>query len=272
MRALSLFTGYGGIDLALEDYVRPIMYCEIEKYCQGIILSRMDDGTLPFAPIWNDVTTLDGKKLRGLVDIIYGGFPCQDLSVAGKGAGLAGKRSGLFTEIIRLAQESSSAFIFLENVPAIRTRGSLQVQEALASIGYDTRWCTLSAAEVGAKHKRERWFCLAKRRDVSNTNSADLWKQSDRLSKCEGAAISGYNGKKEYLANTSGERLERQRQVTSRIKDKLNNISDSRWWSTEPDVGRVANGVAFRMDRIKALGNGVVPLQVKTAFEILIGI
>jgi DNA (cytosine-5)-methyltransferase 1 len=347
MRALSLFSGYGGIDLALEDYARPIMYCEIEKYCQGILLSRMDDGTLPFAPIWDDVTTLDGKKLRGLVNIIYGGFPCQDLSVAGKGAGLAGKRSGLFTEIIRLAQEASPTFIFLENVPAIRTRGSIQVQEALASIGYDSRWGVISASEVGANHRRERWFCLAIRRDslsdttcsddrinhtrtgqgqvqqsgecsqqrdISDTYCSDLWKQSDRFSECEGATLSGVNGKEEHMAHayvqgqcgeataSSEEALWRWTEATttngsvhegaddlahtsSTGLQELNTttISDgqrySAWrtatsrghWETEPSAGRVVDGCPFRMDRIKALGNGVVPLQVKTAFEILIG-
>src|SRR5690606_10090066 len=121
--------GYGGIDLALRDWVRPILYCEIEHYAQAILVSRMDDQSLPFAPIWDDVTTLDGSLFKGLVDIVYGGFPCQDISVAGKGAGLDGERSGLFREIIRICKEASPTFIFLENVPAIRTRGSIEVQE-----------------------------------------------------------------------------------------------------------------------------------------------
>ena len=173
LNGISLFSGYAGIDLALRDYVRPIIYCEIEKYAQGILISRMDDESIPFAPIWNDVTTLDGTKFRGLVDVIYGGFPCQDISVAGKGAGLDGERSGLFKEIIRLCKEASPQFIFLENVPAIRTRGSVQVQEALASIGYDSRWFTLSASEVGANHKRERWFCLATNTKSINDRSSN---------------------------------------------------------------------------------------------------
>jgi DNA (cytosine-5)-methyltransferase 1 len=354
MYGLSLFSGYGGIDLALSDYVRPLMYCDIEKYAQGIILSRMDDGHLPFAPIWNDVTTMDGKKLRGLVDIIYGGFPCQDLSVAGKGAGLAGKRSGLFTEIIRIAQEASPTFIFLENVPAIRTRGSLQVQEALASIGYDTRWCTLSASEVGANHKRERWFCLAysksshdricfsresngkvqqsgectEQTDISNTHSTELRHESGRINRThrQGTPVSGHNGTQESVADSistrrngnernrhhPGEDLSGKamaqgsatecsddsrvsgkvshtnvqgqcREATTRKEEDHKRIREdywwtetsathSDWWAVEPRVGRVANGVKNRAHRIKALGNGVVPLQVKTAFEILMGI
>lgn len=341
LNAISLFSGYGGIDLALSEYVTPIIYCDIEKYAQGILLSRMDDESLSFAPIWNDVTTLDGTQFRGLVDIIYGGFPCQDLSVAGKGKGLEGERSGLFREIIRLAKEASPTFIFLENVPAIRTRGSIQVQEALASIGYDTRWLTLSAAEVGANHKRERWFCLAtntkssndwkhnspknigqiqqprkrtKQTDVSDSNSELLRNESGRgESEWENQAITGNNGTEEFVANTLCEGLERQwkservqseqspansigiegnipytnntgcgtseelhgaewEATLQQREHSLNQSCNKDWWSVEPDVGRVANGVAFRVDRIKALGNGVVPLQVKTAFEILSGV
>lgn len=310
LNGISLFTGYAGIDLALKDYVRPIIYCDIEKYAQGIQLSRMDDESIPFAPIWNDVTTLDGRKFKGLVDIIYGGFPCQDISVAGKGAGLEGERSGLFTEIIRLAKEASPTFIFLENVPAIRTRGSVQVQEALASIGYDTRWTTLSAAEVGANHKRERWFCLA-----TNTKSLHDWKHNPSKSKGSIQQPRECLGETD-VANSMCEGLERQWEseriqeeqptlnsgsniksnpdsecerlmswpregIQSEIKKTIGSNIDhvcfeseakgSDWWAIEPDVGRVAIRIANRVDRIKALGNGVVPLQVKTAFEVLIG-
>jgi DNA (cytosine-5)-methyltransferase 1 len=304
LNGLSLFSGYGGIDLALGDYIRPIMYCEIERYAQGIILSAFDKGVLPVGVVWNDVTTLDGNALKGLVDIVYGGFPCQDISVAGKGAGLEGERSGLFREIIRICTEASPQFIFLENVPAIRTRGSIEVQEALAGIGYDTRWLTLSAAEVGANHKRERWFCLA-----TNTKCELIWEQPGRRSGQDGQsqALARNDGETRLLADSdcvrelpkqrqhdrtsdcgknmahsSGERLERQRESEriSAQESGPDSIADavsadyleSKWWQTEPNVGRVANGIAFRPHRIKALGNGVVPLQVKTAFEILMGI
>src|SRR5580693_6905745 len=99
MNGLSLFSGIGGIDKALEGYVEPILYCENDRYAQGVLLSRMATGDLPLAPIWDDVTTLCGDDLPAKPEIIYGGFPCQDISVAGRGIGLAGKRSGLFFEI-----------------------------------------------------------------------------------------------------------------------------------------------------------------------------
>ncbi|NCX93455.1 MAG: DNA cytosine methyltransferase [Gammaproteobacteria bacterium] len=126
MNGLDLFSGIGGIGLALEPWVRTVAYCEREPYAQGVLLSRMQSGDIDRAPIWDDVTTLRGDMLPR-IDIISGGFPCQDISVAGLGKGLAGERSGLFFEIARLVRECQPRFVFLENVPAIRTRGGERV-------------------------------------------------------------------------------------------------------------------------------------------------
>ena len=98
---LDLFSGIGGITKALEGYVVPVAYCENDRYAQGVLLSRMGDGDLPRAPIWDDVRTLKSEMLPA-IDIIYGGFPCQDISVAGRGGGLDAERSGLFFEVARL--------------------------------------------------------------------------------------------------------------------------------------------------------------------------
>lgn len=159
---LDLFSGIGGLTTALSKWVIPIAYCESDRYAQSVLLSRMAGGDLPRAPIWDDVCSLDGQSLLlPGVDIIYGGFPCQDISVAGSGAGLAGERSGLFFEISRLVRELSPNFVFLENVPAITTRGGLDVIGEFAKMGYDCRWTIISAGSVGAPHRRERWFLLA---------------------------------------------------------------------------------------------------------------
>lgn len=248
MKALSLFSGYGGIDLALRNYITEVIaYVEIEEYAQRIIAERMADGSLQRAAILADVKNVEGKI--GDCDIIYGGFPCQDISVAGLGKGLAGERSGLFYEIIRLTKEIRPTFVFLENVPAIRTRGLEQVIKAFAEIGYDCRWTMLSAASVGAPHKRERWFLFAYS-----------------------------HGEKESVAHPMLSRLERfpqpenEAEWVGSLETTDSSIFSREGWNVEPDVGRVAHGTSFRVDRIKALGNGVVPLQVKTAFEILIGI
>lgn len=331
LNGLSLFTGYGGIDLALREWVNPILYCEIEKYAQAILLSRMEDGALPIAPVWNDVTTLNGCELKGLVDIVYGGFPCQDISVAGKGAGLEGKRSGLFYEVARIVKEVSPTWVFLENVPAIRTRGAIEVQETLSGLGYDSRWLTLSAAEVGANHKRERWFCLAadpkriklwdeqgrgcgthregpsfpgddgEKRSLANSSGINDWLSKSGKGKgqvqqpgkcgvqddlshsdgpgCEGRASTGADQKHsatekpcQELPYPNGSRLQETRTKFCTEGTEQHGTFHPTWWAAEPDVGRVVDGLAFRAHRIKALGNGVVPFQVKTAFEILIGL
>lgn len=160
MNGLDLFSGIGGISLGLRHWVKSVAYCEIEPYCQSVLLQRMSEGYLPKAPIWDDIRTLSANELPP-IDIITGGFPCQDISVAGRGAGLEGERSGLFFEIMRLAKEIKPSFIFLENVPAITGRGGLRVVREVAALGYDCRWCVISAASVGAMHRRERWFLLA---------------------------------------------------------------------------------------------------------------
>jgi len=278
LNAIDLFSGYGGITLALKDYSRPIIYCEIEKYCQGIILSRMDEGALSFAPIWDDVATLDGAKLRGLVDIIVGGFPCQDISVAGKGVGLEGERSGLFFEIVRLAEEIKPTFLFLENVAAIRTRGLDRVIEELTEVGYDCRWCMLSAADVGANHKRERWFLLAHSQSSGDRGRLrDLFEKDASIEQPEKQyenttrEFSTTSKEPTILAYTNERGLPEERTEQQTAGFTRENIQRE-WWSTQPNVGRVAIGVPIRVDRIKRLGNAVVPLQVRTAFEYLMGV
>jgi DNA (cytosine-5)-methyltransferase 1 len=313
MNGLDLFSGYGGISLALLPWVRPIAYCEREKYCQGVLLSRMAEGLLPRAPIWDDVRTLDGKQFRGIVDIVYGGFPCQDLSVAGRGRGLEGERSGLFFEIMRLAEEIQSPFIFIENVPGIRTRGLDVVVRELATRGYDCRWDTLSAHDVGAPHLRKRWFLLGyakhygrsspsngrsarktpqlsseKREnpickpartsrlscDVSNTIRILLRdEQRRRCGTCgEGKAEPRNDGETRLMADTSSERLEIGQGKRGDNESQFTTPFGNGWWSAEPPVGRVADRSPHRVDEIRALGNGVVPLQVRTAFQRLLGI
>jgi len=113
MNGLDLFTGIGGLTVALREWVRPIVYCEIDPYCQGILLSRMHAGEFPRARIWDDIKTLKlDWALPETIDIIYGGFPCQDISIAGHGKGLAGERSGLFFEMLRLAKEIQPRLLF----------------------------------------------------------------------------------------------------------------------------------------------------------------
>lgn len=292
LNGLDLFSGIGGGALALAPWVRPIAYCEIEAYAQGVLLSRMADGLLPAAPIWPDIRTLRGSMLPE-IDIIYGGFPCQDLSVAGRGRGLAGKRSGLVFEIFRLIDEIRPAFVFLENVPAIRTRGAERVVKELASRGYDCRWDTLSAFDVGAPHERQRWWLAA-----ANADGLGLW--DGRQRKPKGQAKTNYfleyDGGKGSLAHAhglrelepgrgfggergrardGGQQMARADGICGEVgRDLWQWIADGigkGWWDVEPPVGRVVDELPQRMDRLKGLGNAWVPTQAREAFRRLMG-
>jgi len=276
---LDIFSGIGGITLALKDWVRPIAYCENDPYCQGVLLSRMQSHELPIAPIWDDIKTLSGKYLPK-VDIIYGGFPCQDISVAGNGKGLEGKRSCLFFEIMRLAEEIKSKFVFLENVPAIRTRGLGVILKEFTKAGYDCRYGFLSAYDVGAPHKRERWFLLAYTRSKR--------RQQESRSTHENESTNEGRGEKKANIPTSCCKRNREGNVAHPNKLTLHLAGfDSKFrklrntpkvqqnfppWGLEPEVGRVADGVPLRVGQLKHLGNAVVPQQAKEAFRRLVGL
>jgi len=261
IRCLDLFSGIGGLSKALSYWTQTVAYCEFERHAQAVLLSRMESNELDAAAIWDDIKTLTKSVLddAGITEIemLCAGFPCQDISVAGKGAGiLDGKRSGLFFEIMRLAEEIKPAFIFIENVPAIRTRGMDRVLEELTEAGYDSRWCMLSAQEVGAPQKRERWFCLA--HSISDVSSEGLQRRrsSGRVPKEQLSAdcIREFNPWTKFKLSENHEFIS----VNGRI--------------VKPTVGRGIHGVPCRVDRIKRLGNAVVPKQAEKAFEMLLGV
>ena len=246
LNGLDLFSGIGGIALALAGWVRPVAYCEIDRYAQGELVSKMGAGALPVAPIWDDVRTLDRGIIAGhtkgahddgeSIDIITGGFPCQDISVAGTGAGLDGERSSLFWEIVRLTGDLRPAFVFLENVPAITTRGGVEVVGAFTALGYDCRWCVVSAANVGANHKRERWFLLA------HANRSRELQQGGSLKKFRRR----FGNSSEYVAKPSGKRPpKRQGPKTERAHAA---IMRADWWATEPGICNVSDGLSKGMD------------------------
>lgn len=164
-----------GLDYLGRAY-RCIAHVEREASAAGILAARMESGALDRAPVWSDVRTFDARRWRRCVDFIVAGFPCQDLSISGKRAGLDGARSGLFYEVLRIATDSDARFILLENVAGIATATATVMDEAegeleeraaarvlgeLADLGWDAEWLTLPASAVGASHRRERWFCLA---------------------------------------------------------------------------------------------------------------
>tara|TARA_Y100000310_G_scaffold204102_1_gene204381 strand:+ start:195 stop:740 length:546 start_codon:yes stop_codon:yes gene_type:complete len=178
MNELSLFSGYGGTSIGLKlalGEVRTIGYVEIEKYCQEIIRARVKDGYLDDAPVFGDIKQFNDQdwpeKYRGLVDIVTGGFPCQDISHGGKKRGIKyGTRSGLWFEMLRTISTIRPRYVLLENVSAILSNGADIVLGSLSEIGYDAEWHIVSASDAGAPHLRKRWWCWGgDRTQVENT-------------------------------------------------------------------------------------------------------
>jgi DNA-cytosine methyltransferase len=303
MKALSLFSGIGGIDLALNKYAETIAFCEQNEYCKKVL-----NKNFPGIPIFNDVKKIDKDVLLsyGKIDLIHGGFPCQDISVVGNGKGLAGKRSGLFYEICRIAKEVRPTFIFLENVPAIRTRGLKKVAEEFIKLRYDCRWTLLSAKEMGGPHERKRWFLLAynseKKRKSNSFNEFQKtlielpnnktiyddkskifnpYSSSIRMRKNRNGAVSMatrlVKPASGYIDVKNAQRILGQKEKNIFITwnktftdwigvdDGVSVELDSNFW-------RVKKDFLHRQERLHALGNSVVPCAVKKAFEILIGI
>lgn len=316
LKGLDLFSGVGGITYALQEFIEPVAYCEIDPYCQSVLLSRMQTGDLPKAPIWDDVRTLPFKELPP-IDIICGGFPCQDISVAGTGKGLAGERSGLFFEIVRLAKEIKPKFIFLENVPAITTRGGLQVIREIAEMGYDCRWCVVSAASVGALHRRERWFLLAcsqhdgalasetGRGIGESTIQGKQPKQTENIGETERTSglpsilanatskSTNRHAKREKSSHTLPTHSSYDGDTNSESSKQTNSFAESfksewrtrgrssgfyrpfesreHWQKTVSEMGKCSDGVPYHVDRLRSLGNAVVPQQARKAFLLLSG-
>tara|TARA_Y100001973_G_scaffold106599_1_gene185628 strand:- start:2143 stop:2952 length:810 start_codon:yes stop_codon:yes gene_type:complete len=262
MNELHLFAGAGGGILGGQLLGHTtVCAVEIEEYPRQVLLQRQRDGVLPKFPIWDDVCTFDGKPWRGTVDVICGGFPCQDISSAGKGTGIGGKRSGLWKEYARIIGEIRPKFVFAENSPLLRGRGLDVVLGDLSELGYNARWCVLGAWHVGASHKRNRMWVLA------DSNSQRL--QGDKLARgfdSEGRQKQdGHVTKCREIPNSSVARLEGDVRGLSEGQGS----SRSSWWASEPSVGRMAHGVARRVDRIKGIGNGQVPAVAATAWNIL---
>jgi DNA (cytosine-5)-methyltransferase 1 len=157
MNELALFAGAGGGILGGKMLGwRTVCAVEFDAFAAGSLLARQNDGSLETFPVWDDVCTFDGRPWRGIVDVVSGGFPCQDISSAGKGAGIDGERSGLWSEFARIIGEVRPRYAFVENSPILTSRGVDRVLGDLAEMGFYARWGCLAAAEVGAKHKRER--------------------------------------------------------------------------------------------------------------------
>ena len=291
---MHLFAGAGGgllADLILGH--KPIIAVEWDKYGCQVLRARAADGWFPGLQVWEgDVRLFDPSEYAGGVDCIAAGFPCQDISGAGNQAGVGeGTRSGLYREVLRIADIVRPRFLFLENVAAILANDFLgTVLGDLAARGYDARWCCLEASGVGAPHKRDRWWCLAKRADADRSGELQPQgcecEQRGRVGDLgEDVADTGSDGRErgrfcgcesDQDGTDQGEAFERgsgrvPQPHMGRVVDGLAAELDADWWSIEPDIGRVATGILNRAARLKALGNGQVPLQAAIAWMILGG-
>lgn len=292
MKIGSLFSGIGGLELGLEraGLGRVAWQVEIDPFCRRVLAKHW-----PHAERFEDVRRV-GKANLAPVDLICGGFPCQDVSVAGKGAGLEGERSGLWSEYLRIVAELGPSLVVIENVPGLRTRGLRRVLADLSGLGFDAEWSCLAAADVGAPHLRKRLFIVASHPDriqlrdepgwlerASRTIAAEFadagegrtfadakcvigwahgaaWNHGDRdqAGRHEGADRPQHAGEERALADPD---RQGQPQQSGVIGAQWRRSSDGSWWPPVSPVRGVDDGIPNRSHgrRLKALGNSVVP-------------
>jgi DNA (cytosine-5)-methyltransferase 1 len=283
MNVLDLFSGIGGFSLGLERAgMRTVAFCEIEPYCRAVLAKHW-----PGVPVFGDVRALTAASLAealadaqcserwpyhpscgsverlgclssqeesaswvgssSQIDVICGGFPCQDISFAGKGAGIGGSRSGLWSEFARIIGEIRPRYAIVENVSALLGRGLERVLGDLAALGYDAEWHCIPASYIGASHRRDRIWIVA-------YPAGDVRGESE---------TGGTERQRAWASSESGDVSDAGRNSPPRLQLGLGSLGRRMWWESEPDVGRVAHGVPARVDRLRALGNAVVPQVVE---------
>lgn len=276
LRTMHLFAGAGGgllADLILGH--TPVVAVEWVPYACQVLRERAAEGWFPGLHVHEgDVRLFDPSDYAGRVDCIHAGFPCQDISVAGNQAGVGLEtRSGLYREVLRIAGVIRPRYLFLENVSAIVSNGLGTVIADLIALGYDSEWLCLRASDCGAPHQRDRWWLLATMADT-------LQVRKDRKPQARVSSIadksSEWMGQREdwhVFGSMHGSNTDDMRRLESSrcIRDERKWFEHDDWWSVEPNIPRVANGMANQLDREAATGNGQVPLQAAVAWRLLGG-
>jgi DNA (cytosine-5)-methyltransferase 1 len=241
LRELALFAGAGGGILGgvLLGW-RTVCAVEINAYAASVLCARQNDGILPPFPIWDDIRTFDGRPWRGIVDVVSGGFPCQDISCAGKGKGITGERSGLWKEMARIIREVRPQFAFIENSPMLIIRGLETVLCDLAKMGYDAKWGVIGNDSLGCNHRRWRLWIHAYTNDRMHFNSK------------YGKSM-GFHRRKFCTKNVN----------------KMRHVKAGYDKTTEPNIPRMADDDTFIVDRGKAIGNMQCPAVAALAWETL---
>lgn len=272
MNELALFAGAGGGILGgkLLGW-RTICAVEIERHARRVLLARQNDGILEPFPVWDDVRTFDGKPWRGLIDVVSGGFPCQDISVAramwGRD-GLRGAKSGLWREMFRIIAEVRPPYVFGENSPVLRINGLADIVSELACIGYDCRWVTIGADSVGLNHKRRRLWLYA-----SDANSERLERyagnepHSQGRERPTGSPTDAAFLSCAFCGYIFDERCGRYGCSNCEAKGPGSNFDYGT--GVLPRIAGMGHGLANRVERIKAIGNGQVPAVAALAWRLL---
>ena len=267
MKVLDLFSGIGGFALGLEAAgFETAAFCEIDPYAQKVLKKNW-----PGVPIYDDVRRITADRLvsDGIgVDVITGGFPCQDISVAGNQKGIDAERSGLWSECARLLGDIRPRYAIFENVTNLLTGDGgdwfKRVLWDISSVGYDAEWHCIPASAIGAHHHKDRvWI-------VAYPSSGGVRQKQEPRAECEGETLPELNGEAQPLADSQRIRQSGQGLHGGRSNKAKNQDREASWiinhcqgnspiWDAEPNVGRVANGVPARSHRLRCLGNAVVP-------------
>ncbi len=264
----SLFAGIGGFDLGFE---RAGLTCkwqvEIDPFCQRVLAKHW-----PHVQRFDDVRTVGAPDLTP-VDVLCGGFPCQDISLAGKGAGLSGARSGLWREMLRAIRVVRPAYTVVENVAALLVRGMGTVLGDLAESGYDAEWDCLPASAFSAPHRRDRVWLVAypecaergtvgrARHRVERAHGLPPWEKGSSGAGGSGADVANAESgaRLGWPSREGGHVARAQQRSVFPARAEFASAECRDWWATEPDVGRMAHGVPARVDRLRGLGNAIVP-------------
>ena len=263
MRVLDLFSGIGGFSLGLERAgMKTVAFCEYDKHAQKVLRKHWPD-----VPIFEDVRKLDGNQFRGSVDVVCGGFPCQDVSVAGKQAGFGGERSNLYTEMLRVIGECRPKFAIFENVSGLLTgdegKWFGKFLYDLAEIGFDAEWHCISASYIGAPHHRDRvWIVAYPSSDngyaSENEESGKRLNQSSFVDACESTSISS-NADDQRRKGRGKKSVSRKLDLSIKLKRSIEDIRRG-FDLSEPPLCGANDGVSGRAHRLKQLGNAVVPV------------
>jgi DNA (cytosine-5)-methyltransferase 1 len=249
----SLFAGIGGFDLAAERVGFEVKWqVEIDPYAQRVLEKHW-----PHVRRYGDIRGVSDPER---VDILCGGFPCQDISHAGRRAGIDGDHSGLWSEQLRLADVLGPDYLLVENVPALLGGGMGRVLRDLAAVGFDAEWDCLPASAFGAPHRRDRVWLLA-------------YPNRSRLERRERSVMSErarqwFTGPRGAYVSDADDQGEPGRAFNASTRASLSQfVRRDEWWRVEPDVGRVAHGVPARVDRLRGLGNAIVPQVAEFIFS-----